>query len=192
MEREATSRSRRHDHQAAIRIADLEVRRGDKRVLPGIALEVRAGAVTGLLGPSGSGKSTLIRAIVGVQVVECGEVDVLGEPAGSSELRRRVAYVTQAPSVYTDLTVRENLRYFASIVDAPAEAIEDAIGHGRARCRDRPGDLDPLRRRALAGLALRRAARRSRAARPRRAHRRARSRAAAGPLAHLPRARRAG
>ena len=112
---------------SSIRIRELRVRRGGRLVLPGISLEVRRGAVTGLLGPSGSGKTTLIRAIVGVQIVEGGEVDVLGRPGGSPELRRVVGYVTQAPSVYGDLTVRENLRYFAKILDAPAERVDDAI-----------------------------------------------------------------
>ena len=100
----------------AIEIRDLRVVRGGKVVLPGLSAEVAAGSVTGLLGPSGSGKSTLIRAIVGVQIVVGGTVLVLGEPAGSAQLRRRVAYVTQAPSVYADLTVRENLHYFARIL----------------------------------------------------------------------------
>src|SRR5512133_2838460 len=99
--------------EPAIAIRDLRVRRGGRLVLPGISLEIRRAAVTGLLGPSGSGKSTLIRAIVGVQIVESGEMTVLGRPAGSAELRPRVGYVTQAPSVYGDLTVRENLDYFA-------------------------------------------------------------------------------
>ena len=112
----------------AIKIGDLRVRRGGKLVLPGISLGIRRGIVTGLLGPSGSGKSTLIRAIVGVQIVESGEVEVLGLPAGSKELRRRVGYVTQAPSVYVDLTVRENLHYFARVVDAPDERVNEAIG----------------------------------------------------------------
>jgi ABC-2 type transport system ATP-binding protein len=112
----------------SIEIRDLTVRRGGKLVLPGVSLEVRPGVVTGLLGPSGSGKSTLMRAIVGVQIVESGEVTVLGDPAGSPENRRRVGYVTQAPSVYADLTVRENLRYFARIVDAPDERVDEAIG----------------------------------------------------------------
>ncbi|MGZ8696940.1 MAG: ABC transporter ATP-binding protein, partial [Gaiellaceae bacterium] len=85
------------------------------------------GVVTGLLGPSGSGKSTLMRAVVGVQRVESGEVTVLGEPAGSPALRRRVAYTTQAPSVYGDLTVRENLRYFARILGAGGDRVERAI-----------------------------------------------------------------
>src|SRR5512133_1093909 len=114
--------------EPAIAIRDLRVRRGGRLVLPGISLEIRRGIVTGLLGPSGSGKSTLIRAIVGVQIVESGEVDVLGSPAGSKELRRRVGYVTQAPSVYVDLTVRENLHYFARVVDAPNERVDEAIG----------------------------------------------------------------
>jgi ABC-2 type transport system ATP-binding protein len=112
---------------AAIAIEELRVRRGGMPVLPGVSLEVRPGVVTGLLGPSGSGKTTLMRAIVGVQIVEAGTVTVLGLPAGAPELRRRVGYVTQAPSVYGDLTVRENLRYFARILDVPSARGEDAI-----------------------------------------------------------------
>jgi ABC-2 type transport system ATP-binding protein len=83
--------------------------------------------VTGLLGPSGSGKTTLMRSIVGVQLVDSGEVTVGGLPAGTPALRRRIGYVTQAPSVYTDLTVRENLRYFARILGAPSRRIEETI-----------------------------------------------------------------
>ena len=79
--------------------------RGGRMVLPDLSCTVAAGQVTGLLGPSGGGKSTLIRAIVGVQKVQGGSVEVLGLPAGSAALRRRVGYVTQAPSVYADLTV---------------------------------------------------------------------------------------
>jgi ABC-2 type transport system ATP-binding protein len=112
---------------AVIRIRDLRVRRGEKWVLPGVSLGVRGGVVTGLLGPSGSGKTTLMRSIVGVQIVQGGEVDVLGRPAGTPELRRRVAYVTQAPSVYGDLTVRENLEYFARVLGAPVERVGETI-----------------------------------------------------------------
>ncbi|MGE5746689.1 MAG: ATP-binding cassette domain-containing protein, partial [Solirubrobacterales bacterium] len=90
---------------AAIEISGLRVRRGNKVVLPDLSLTVEPGSVTALLGPSGCGKTTLMRSIVGVQIVEEGEVRVLGEPAGSRSLRSRVAYVTQAPSVYSDLTV---------------------------------------------------------------------------------------
>jgi len=115
----------------AVDVRDLRVRRGGKLVLPGVSLAIPTGSVTGLLGPSGCGKTTLLRAIVGVQRTESGEVLVLGEPAGTPLQRRRVAYVTQAPSIYADLTVRENLRYFATIVRAGPDRIDtvaDAVG----------------------------------------------------------------
>jgi ABC-2 type transport system ATP-binding protein len=110
-----------------VAVRDLCVRRGGRLVLPAISLEVAPGRVTGLLGPSGSGKTTLMRAIVGVQIVESGEVTVLGLAAGAPELRRRVGYVTQAPSVYGDLTVRENLAYFGRILRAPSERVDEAL-----------------------------------------------------------------
>ncbi|HWC35357.1 MAG TPA: ABC transporter ATP-binding protein [Mycobacteriales bacterium] len=110
-----------------IDVADLVVRRGGKVILPGVSLQVPPGKVTGLLGPSGSGKTTLMRAIVGVQIVAGGQVRVLGRPAGAKDLRHRVAYVTQEPSVYADLTVEENLRYFARILRAPHTRIEEVI-----------------------------------------------------------------
>ena len=113
---------------SAIAVDGLRVRRGDRLVLDSISLAVPAGSVTGLLGPSGSGKSTLMRAIVGVQIVEGGTVSVLGEPAGTPSLRTRVGYVTQAPSVYGDLTVRENLRYFARILNESVGRIDEVLG----------------------------------------------------------------
>jgi ABC-2 type transport system ATP-binding protein len=112
---------------AAIAVADLRVVRGGFAALDGVSLTVAPGRVTGLLGPSGSGKSTLIRSIVGVQRIESGTVEVLGLPAGSAPLRRRVAYLTQTPAVYADLTVRENLRFFARVLDLPESAIDEAI-----------------------------------------------------------------
>jgi ABC-2 type transport system ATP-binding protein len=96
----------------------LRVVRGGTEVLPGIDLTVRPGEVVGLLGPSGSGKTTLLRAVVGVQVVTGGTVEVLGRPAGDAALRRRVGYMAQSPSIYPDLTVAENLRYFATLLAA--------------------------------------------------------------------------
>ena len=110
-----------------IEIAHLRVVRGGREVLPDLSVSVPAGQVVGLLGPSGSGKSTLIRAVVGVQVVESGDITVLGEPAGSPSLRQRVGYVTQSPSVYDDLSVRANVRYFASILGVGASAADEAI-----------------------------------------------------------------
>ena len=112
---------------SVISIRELRVVRGGKEVLPQVNLDVEKGTVTGILGPSGSGKSTLIRAIVGVQIVAGGKVTVLGLPAGSVSLRRRVGYMTQAPSVYADLTVRENLEYFGCLVEVDAPRIEEVI-----------------------------------------------------------------
>jgi ABC-2 type transport system ATP-binding protein len=111
----------------AIEVERLRVIRGGKVVLPDLSLAVGGGTVTGLLGPSGSGKSTLIRAIVGVQIVESGRVQILGRPAGSPELRPHVGYVTQAPSVYGDLTVSENLRYFARVLAVPPRRVDEVV-----------------------------------------------------------------
>ncbi|RBY94177.1 ABC transporter ATP-binding protein [Blastococcus sp. TBT05-19] len=111
----------------AVAVTDLVVDRGRRRVLPGLTFTVPAGQVTGLLGPSGSGKSTLMRAVVGVQRVTSGSVTVLGAPAGSPGLRHRVGYVTQAPSVYADLTVRENARYFAALYGRSSREADAAV-----------------------------------------------------------------
>ena len=111
----------------AIRVVDLRVVRGDAVVLPGLSCEVEAGSVTGLLGPSGSGKSTLLRAIVGVQRIVSGSVDVLGCSAGSADIRARIGYMTQAPSIYGDLTVGENLVFFARVLDVPQAAVDRVL-----------------------------------------------------------------
>jgi ABC-2 type transport system ATP-binding protein len=113
--------------RAAVTVDDLVVDRGGRPALDGVSLTVAAGTVTGLLGPSGSGKTTLMRAIVGVQQISRGRVTVLGHPAGSPALRRLVGYVTQAPSVYGDLTVGANARYFATVYGADQTASEAAI-----------------------------------------------------------------
>ncbi|MDH5333105.1 MAG: ATP-binding cassette domain-containing protein, partial [Thermoleophilia bacterium] len=77
--------------QPTITVSELRVVRGTTEALRGVSLDVVSGRVTGLLGPSGSGKTTLMRSVVGVQLVASGRVEVLGSPAGSPELRRRVA-----------------------------------------------------------------------------------------------------
>jgi len=112
---------------AAVHLQGLRVVRGGREILHGIDVSVAAGTITGLLGPSGSGKTTLLRCLVGVQVIAGGAVEVLGTPAGDVTLRRRVGYVTQAPSVYLDLSVRENLHYFAAVLGAPAADIDTVI-----------------------------------------------------------------
>ncbi|HYN93050.1 MAG TPA: ABC transporter ATP-binding protein [Pilimelia sp.] len=113
--------------QTAIEVDNLVVERGKRRVLHGISCHIPGGTVTGLLGPSGSGKTTLMRAIVGVQIVRSGSVTVFGEPAGAPALRRTVGYLTQAPSVYADLTVRENARYFAALFGYGAAEADRAV-----------------------------------------------------------------
>ena len=112
---------------ATIQIEHLRVVRGGRAVLGDLSLEVLPGRVTGLLGPSGCGKSTLMRAIVGVQVVAGGRVTVLGRDAGDPALRHEIGYQTQAPSVYTDLTVTENLRYFAAVTGAPLGRVDEVL-----------------------------------------------------------------
>ncbi|WP_411103310.1 ABC transporter ATP-binding protein [Streptomyces sp. cmx-4-9] len=137
---------------AAVHARGLTVRRGTGRaprtVLDSLAFDVPRGRITGLLGPSGCGKSTLMRAVVGTQARVTGTLDVLGRPAGHPGLRARIGYVTQAPSVYDDLTVRQNLAYFAAVLD-PGRAAADR----RAEAVDRAvADVDlTARADALAG-----------------------------------------
>ena len=113
--------------ESAIEVVDLSVTRGDRRVIGELSLSVASGSVTGLLGPSGCGKSTLMRAIVGVQARVTGTVRVLGRAAGDPALRPRIGYVTQAPSVYGDLSVSENVRYFARLLDVPDERVSEVL-----------------------------------------------------------------
>ena len=108
----------------AVHAEDLTVVRGPRTVLHHLGFTVPRGQITGLLGPSGCGKSTLMRSIVGTQAKVAGTLDVLGLPAGHPALRSRIGYVTQAPSVYDDLTIRQNLDYFAAILD-PGRALTE-------------------------------------------------------------------
>jgi len=106
--------------EAAIRVEHLDISRGGRAVVRDLSFTVPSGTLVGLLGPSGSGKTTLMRALMGTQVVAGGNVELLGYPAGSRALRGKIGYVTQAPSVYADLTVSENLRYFGQVLGVPA------------------------------------------------------------------------
>jgi ABC-2 type transport system ATP-binding protein len=131
------------DGGAAVSVRGLRVVRGERLVLPDLSVDIPAGSVVGLLGPSGCGKTTLMRCIVGVQKVAGGDVTVLGRPAGSPELRHLIGYLTQAPSVYPDLTVRENLAYFGAVLGlrgerrrADVDRVLDLVSltdHGTAR-----------------------------------------------------------
>jgi ABC-2 type transport system ATP-binding protein len=113
----------------AIEVDRLKVIRGKNTVIPDLTITVPRGSVTGLLGPSGCGKSTLIRAIAGIQIIESGTVMVLDGPAGTPAARELVGYVTQSSSVYPDLTVMQNLRYFAALAGGDDAAIRDAVAN---------------------------------------------------------------
>ena len=108
---------------AAVFCDGVSVSRGGRLVLHDICCDVRTGSVTGVVGPSGSGKTTLMRAIVGVQRGVCGDLRVLDLPAGTPAVRAEVAYLTQTPSVYGDISVAANLRYFAAMVGAPYDDV---------------------------------------------------------------------
>ncbi|QHK18655.1 ATP-binding cassette domain-containing protein [Pseudarthrobacter psychrotolerans] len=127
----------------AVTASALHVTRGKVPVLRGLDFSIQAGRITGLLGPSGSGKTTLMRAIMGVQVLTSGSVQVLGQPAGHPDLRHRVGYVTQSPSVYPDLTVEANVRYFGAMHrKGRAEAAEAIAAVGlEPQARQKTGDL---------------------------------------------------
>jgi ABC-2 type transport system ATP-binding protein len=113
--------------KSGVEVTGLRVVRGGNEVLRDLTFSVGPGEVTGLLGPSGCGKTTLMRAIVGVQRIAGGQVTVFGERAGSPALRPRIGYVTQAPSVYDDLTVEENLRFFASVLGVGSDRVEACL-----------------------------------------------------------------
>jgi ABC-2 type transport system ATP-binding protein len=120
----------------AVETDGLRVVRGGREVVHELTFSVPRGSVVGLLGPSGCGKTTVMRAVVGVQIIAGGTVTVLGHPAGDRALRRRVGYATQNPAVYADLSVQENLRYFASVLGArrgDAERVIDEVGLADAR-----------------------------------------------------------
>ena len=122
---------------SAVEVRGLHVRRGTTEVFTSLDLDIPQGRITGLMGPSGCGKTTLMRSIVGVQKIAGGTVTVLGDPAGIGAQRRRVAYDTQAASIYGDLTIEQNLRYFAHVIGAPRRDVArviDAVGlHAQAR-----------------------------------------------------------
>lgn len=112
---------------SAVVVHNLRVKRGGRDVLKSINFDIERGTVTGLLGPSGCGKTTLMRSLVGVQIVEGGEITVLGKPAGHKDLRSRIGYATQNPAVYPDITVTEALTYFASVLRAPSSDVARVI-----------------------------------------------------------------
>lgn len=112
---------------SSISAQQLLVRKNGQTILDNLTFDVRAGSLNGLIGPSGAGKTTLLRAIVGTQRLSSGRLTVLGMPAGHKNLRSKIGYVTQSPSVYADLTVKQNLEYFAKLMGASAPDVQKVI-----------------------------------------------------------------
>jgi ABC-2 type transport system ATP-binding protein len=100
---------------SAVKVKNVSVTLGHVEAVKKLSVDIKTGIVTGFIGPSGAGKTTLIRAIVGRQSFKSGSIMVFGRPAGNAELRTELSYMTQELSVYPDLTVMENLRYFATM-----------------------------------------------------------------------------
>ncbi|MBI3494975.1 ABC transporter ATP-binding protein [Candidatus Saccharibacteria bacterium] len=121
----------------AIDVDDLSVQKKQKILLGSVSFRVEQGAIVGLLGPSGAGKTTLMRTLMGIQIPTAGKVEVLGKNAGDKANRSKIGYVTQAPSVYGDLTVKQNLSYFATLVGADKKAVAAAIKKVRLHGKDK-------------------------------------------------------
>jgi ABC-2 type transport system ATP-binding protein len=113
--------------EAAVNIDHLRVIRGKRPALHDFSVRIARGNITGLLGPSGCGKTTLMRCIVGTQIVASGSVTVLGQPAGSAALRHRIGYLPQDPTIYNDVRIIDNVRYFASLYGFDSRAADFAI-----------------------------------------------------------------
>lgn len=114
--------------EAAVSVKNLSVVYDSQfKALDGVDLELPAGKITGFIGPSGAGKTTLIRVLVGRQKITKGSVRILGRPAGAGRLRGQFSYMTQSLSVYPDLTVHENLEYFARMLGLKRKAVDEAV-----------------------------------------------------------------
>jgi ABC-2 type transport system ATP-binding protein len=113
--------------EPVVAIDHLRVVRGKRPAIHDLSVQIARGTITGLLGPSGCGKTTLMRSVVGTQILTSGSVTVLGQPAGSPELRRRVGYMPQDPTIYDDLRIIDNVRYFASLYGMDSDAADAAV-----------------------------------------------------------------
>jgi ABC-2 type transport system ATP-binding protein len=99
---------------------------GPIRAVDGLDLTVHAGEIYGLLGPNGSGKTTLIRLLIGLLKPTSGRAAILGQAMPDKAILSQVGYMTQASALYDDLTVKDNLAFFAEMCGLP-------LAHSRAR-----------------------------------------------------------
>src|SRR5207245_3092936 len=109
-------RGRRMSNEVGIDVREVSKDFGTVRALDDVTLQVPRGEIFGLLGPNGSGKSTLIRILCGLLVPTSGRamVDGLDVEREGEQVRQHIGYVSQAFSLYRDLTVEENLEFFSS------------------------------------------------------------------------------
>ena len=108
--------ARRYDSgvEPLITARDVERSFGEQRALAGLSLEVHAGEIFGLVGPDGAGKTTAIRVLSGLIGIQGGQVRVFGcDPLTASRVRDDLGVMPQHYSLYGDLSVEENLRFFA-------------------------------------------------------------------------------
>jgi ABC-2 type transport system ATP-binding protein len=110
-----------------IRVRALVKRYGAVPAVRGIDLDVRAGEIFGLIGPDGAGKTSTFQILGGVMEPTSGTAELLGHPA--RDARAFVGYLTQAFSLYLDLSVKENLRYVGELRRVPRGEIEGRGGH---------------------------------------------------------------
>jgi ABC-2 type transport system ATP-binding protein len=111
----------------SVHLTSVNVTLGNTKALDNVSAHLPAGKIIGLLGPSGAGKTTLMRVITGRQRAQSGQAAVLGIPAGSPSLRGRIGYMPQSAAVYQDLTVRENMRYFAAMLGVSRKDADSAL-----------------------------------------------------------------
>lgn len=88
---------------------------GDKQVLEDISLQVERAETFGILGPSGSGKTTLVKLLTGIDEVTSGEVKVLGVTMPKLSILQQIGYMAQSDALYTELSAKENLEFFAAL-----------------------------------------------------------------------------
>ena len=117
----------RRGAEPVVVVDHLRVVRGKRPAIHDMSVQIARGTITGLLGPSGCGKTTLMRSIVGTQILTAGSVTVLGQPAGSAPLRRRVGYMPQAATIYDDLRIIDNVRYFGSLYGMDSKSADEAV-----------------------------------------------------------------
>jgi ABC-2 type transport system ATP-binding protein len=133
----------------ALEVRDVRKRFGAFEALRGLSLTIERGITYGLLGPNGAGKTTLIRAIIGLIRPDSGQVKALGTPIPNKDILRRVGYMTQSQALYEELTVRQNIEFFAALVgiEHVTKAADEAIAlveltdRARSRVRDLSGGL---------------------------------------------------